>query len=213
MVMKPCETGEAISDRGDPTLGASFVLASASVARLALLKKIHMVPDICFPVSVDESPRKHERSRMYVERVAGLKMEAAFTEYPDEIILAADTIVSVGRRLMQKPKNRDEARAMLELYSGRRFRVFTSIVMQDWQKRCQRTAWAHLRFKRLSSEEIEWYLQTHPWQNCCGALVIEGVAGSFLTHISGSYSAVLGLPLYEMAHLLTAFSLNDRRTP
>jgi septum formation protein len=213
MVMNPCETGEALSDRSDPTLGTPFILASASVTRLALLKKLCVTPDICAPASVDESPHKHERARLYVERIAGLKMDAAFADYPDGIILAADTIVSVGRRLMQKPENKEEARAMMELYSGRRFRVFTSIVMQDWQKRCQRTAWAHLRFKRLSSEEIEWYLQTQPWQNCCGGLVIEGGAGSFLTHISGSYSAVLGLPLYEMAHLLTAFNLNDRRIP
>jgi len=112
---------------------------------------------------------------------------------------------------MQKPNTLEEARQMLALYSGRRFRVYTSVVMKDSQQQRQRTALSYLKFKRLSSDEIEWYLQAEPWQSCCGALVIEGVGGSFLTHVTGSYSAALGLPLYETAHLLTVFGLTRRR--
>lgn len=196
-----------------------LLLASASPRRYQLLEQIGITPDDVLATSIDESPRARERPRVYVERLAREKAEAAHkASRHDDLrasahILAADTVVALGSRILPKAELASEAAQCLRLLSGRTHRVYTSVVvMVPSGRQSQRLVEARVRFKRLSTDEIDAYLASGEWEGKAGGYAIQGIAGAFVTKIIGSYSAIVGLPLYETAALLagTGFPVHLR---
>jgi septum formation protein len=186
-----------------------LLLASASPRRFQLLEQIGISPDHVLATSIDETPRQRERPRVYAERLAREKAEAAYkaTRHDPAIsachVLSADTVVALGSRILPKTELAAEAAQCLRLLSGRAHRVYTSVVvMLPSGRQSQRLVEARVRFKRLSGDEIDAYLASGEWEGKAGGYAIQGIAGAFVTKIIGSYSAIVGLPLYETASLL-----------
>ena len=180
-----------------------LVLASASPRRLDLLRQIGLEPDRIDPVDIDETPLPKETPRRLAARLARLKAEAAAAHWPGCFVLGSDTVVAQGRRLLAKAHSEAEARSWLQLMSGRSHRVLTGVaVIGPDGRRAARVAEARVRFKRLTDREIDRYLATGEWRGKAGAYGIQGHAGVFVIAIQGSYTAIVGLPLYETAALL-----------
>ncbi len=180
-----------------------LVLASQSPRRRELLAHIGIVPDAIEAADIDETPKPNETPRLLALRLAQEKAYAAAKANESSLYLAADTVVGVGRRILGKPKNADDARAMLKLLSGRAHRVYTGIaVHQPGGTLTHRLVEARIKFKRLNAPEIEGYINSGEWEGKAGAYGIQGLAGVFVLSLNGSYSAVVGLPLYETAALL-----------
>lgn len=178
-----------------------LILGSASPRRLELLAQIGVTPDDIRPADIDETPAKSELPRAYCARVTRDKARAV-PRTEGEIVLTADTTVAVGRRILGKPANRDEATAFLDLLSGRRHRVITAVAVAAGRTVQFRDCVSTVKMKRLSRRERDAYLDTDDWQGKAGAYAIQGPAGAFIPWISGSYTAIMGLPLYEAAALL-----------
>jgi septum formation protein len=186
-----------------------FVLASGSPRRLALVNQAGIEPDALKPSDVDETPKRGEIPRAYANRLAKEKAVVALNnvKLDDELrgsfILAADTVVAVGRRILPKAELLDEAQQCLRLLSGRNHRVYTSICLVTPREAFrQRLVETRVRFKRLSSEDIESYLASGEWRGKAGGYAAQGIAGTFIVKLVGSYSNVVGLPLYETMALL-----------
>jgi septum formation protein len=180
---------------------APLVLASASPRRLALLAQIGVTPDRITSPDIDETPRRDEMPRVLAQRLAALK--AATVPDTDCFVLAADTVVAVGRRLLGKPETEAAAQACLALLSGRRHRVLTAVVLRAPGGRiAQRIAESVVTFARLDATQIEAYLAGGEWRGKAGGYAIQGQAASFIRFLSGSHSNVVGLPLFETAQLL-----------
>ena len=178
-----------------------LVLASASPRRLALLAQIGVTPDAVVATDIDETPLPAELPRLAAQRLARAKADAAAT--PGAFVLAADTVVAVGRRMLPKPATVEEARACLRLLSGRNHRVHTSICLVTPKETFrQRHVESRVRFKRLSEQDIEAYLASGEWRGKAGGYAAQGIAGAFLVKIVGSYSNIVGLPLYETITML-----------
>ena len=182
---------------------ARLILGSASPRRLDLLAQIGITPDEIRPADIDETPRRGEDARTYVRRMAAEKAEAVPAE-ADDIVLAADTVVTAGRRILGKPEDVAQARAFLTLLSGRRHRVMTAITLRRQGREWSRLVETQVRLRPLSAQEIEDYLASNEWQGKAGGYAIQGRAGAFVNWIEGSFSAVVGLPLAETATLLRA---------
>lgn len=180
-----------------------LVLASASPRRLALLAQIGIVPDRVVSTEIDETPRRFELPRVYAQRLAHAK--AAVISGDDSCVLAADTVVAAGRRILPKAETRDQARGCLELLSGRRHRVLTAVVLHGRGRTTERLVESTVTFCRLTQEQIDAYLASDEWQGKAGGYAIQGRAASVVRFLSGSYSNVVGLPLYETAQLLRGF--------
>jgi septum formation protein len=187
-----------------------FVLASGSPRRLALLNQAGIEPDALRPADVDETPKRGELPRACANRLARVKAEAAHNlvradeELQGAYILAADTVVAVGRRILPKAELIDEAAQCLRLLSGRNHRVHTAICLVTPKEAYrQRLVETRVRFKRLSQEDIEAYLSSGEWRGKAGGYAAQGIAGSFIVKIVGSYTNVVGLPLYEVTALLS----------
>lgn len=180
-----------------------LVLASASPRRLELLARIGVVPDRVLPTDTDETPRKAELPRQLAARLSAAKAEAAAADAPDALVLAADTVVGVGRRVLGKPADEAEARRFLELLSGRRHRVLTGVSLRtpDGKARA-RLVDSVVAFQRLTEAQIAAYLATGEWRGKAGGYAIQGRAEMFVRFLSGSHSNVVGLPLFETAQLL-----------
>jgi septum formation protein len=186
-----------------------LVLASASPRRLALLEQAGLKPDALLPADLDETPGKAERPRDLARRLAREKAEAARqaartrADLEGGYIVAADTVVAVGRRILPKAEIVDEAAACLRLLSGRAHKVFTGVALVTPAGTIrERIVETRLRFKRLSTEDIELYLASGEWRGKAGGYAIQGIAGSFVIKLVGSYTGVVGLPLYETVNLL-----------
>jgi len=180
-----------------------LVLASASPRRLELLARIGVVPDRVLPVDLDEAPLRDELPRQLAARLARAKAEVAHAEAPDAIVLAADTVVGVGRRQLGKPADAAEARRFIELMSGRRHRVMTGIcLIRPDGKRSERLVTTILAFQRLAPQQIEAYLESGEWKGVAGGYQIQKRAEAWVRFLSGSHSNVVGLPLFEAAQLL-----------
>lgn len=187
-----------------------LALASASPRRLALLQQIGIEPDGLLPADLDETPLRNESPRALAIRLAqekaraGAKAAAAQDDLRGAYIIAADTVVSVGRRILPKCDLAEDAGACLRLLSGRNHRVFTAVTLitPNGAER-RRLVDTRVRFKRLSTAEIEGYLASGEWRGKAGGYAIQGLAGVFAVKLVGSYSAVVGLPLYETAQLLS----------
>ena len=183
---------------------AKLVLASASPRRLDLLRQIGIEPDIVDPADIDETPLSGELPRQHAARLARAKAETVRQRRPDALILAADTVVACGRRILGKPADEAAARRFLTLLSGRRHRVIGAIaVMNPNGNISTREVVSQVLFKRLSNSEIAAYLATGEWRGKAGGYAIQGRAAAFVAWMAGSYSNVVGLPLYETAQLLT----------
>jgi septum formation protein len=186
-----------------------LVLASGSPRRLALLNQAGIEPDTLLPAEVDEVPQKGELPRAYANRLARAKAEAALVTVRREenlkgaFVIAADTVVAVGRRILPKAELLDEAAQCLRLLSGRSHRVYTGICMITPKEAFrQRLVETRVRFKRLSKEDLEGYLASGEWRGKAGGYAVQGLAGTFVVKFVGSYSNVVGLPLYETVSLL-----------
>jgi septum formation protein len=186
-----------------------LVLASGSPRRLALVQQAGIEPDALRPAEIDELPRKGELPRALATRLARAKAETALAgvRIDDELrgafILAADTVVAVGRRILPKAELLDEAAQCLRLLSGRNHRVYTAVCLVTPREAFrQRLVETRVRFKRLSEEDIEAYLASGEWRGKAGGYAAQGLAGTFIVKIVGSYSGIVGLPLYETTTLL-----------
>ena len=186
-----------------------LVLASASPRRLALLEQAGLAADLLNPADVDETPRRRETPRALSLRLAIDKAKAAAVAPLVQalagpvFVLAADTVVGVGRRVVPKPQSAEEARAALELLSGRSHHVFTSVCVITPQGASRtRVVDTKVRFKRLTREDIETYLMSDEWRDKAGGYAIQGRADAFVRSLNGSYTGVVGLPLYEVTSLL-----------
>ena len=178
-----------------------LVLASASPRRLELLARIGVTPDSVSPADIDETPRKAEIPHIYAARMAAEK--AAAVCETGALVLAADTAVAAGRRILGKPADEGEARAMLSLLSGRRHRVLSAVTLVDADGKARhRLSTSIVAFKRLSGDELDAYLASAEWQGKAGAYAIQGRAEALIRWMSGSYSGVMGLPLHETRTLL-----------
>nr|WP_255723121.1 Maf family protein [Thalassobius sp. Cn5-15] len=180
-----------------------MILGSGSPRRKELLGQIGVVADDIRPPDIDETPRKSELPRPYCARMAREKVQAVPAE-TDDIVLCADTTVALGRRIMGKPDNVGQAAEFLLAMSGRRHRVITAVAVRRGDQLWERDVVTDVRMKRLSDEELNAYLATNDWQGKAGGYGIQGPAGVFIPWISGSFTAVVGLPLAETAGLLTA---------
>lgn len=193
------------------TLPQKLVLASASPRRIELLQQAGIEPDRLLPAELDETPLRAEHPRSLAKRLSRSKAETALEMLKkegaptDAFILAADTVVSVGRRILPKAEVSDEAAYCLRLLSGRSHRVYTGVCMiNPAGKVRQRLVETRVRFKRLSAEELDAYLASGEWRGKAGGYAVQGLAGSFVVKIVGSYTNIVGLPLQETIGLLAA---------
>ena len=176
-----------------------LILASASPRRVELLRQIGLTPAHIMPTDIDETPLRGEEPSRLAVRLACAKAEACRAE---GIILAADTVVAVGRRILPKAETIEQARSCLTLLSGRNHRVYTAVAVRTAHGLRHRLVDSRVLFKRLSGHDIQSYLDSGEWQGKAGGYAIQGRAGAWVIRQTGSYSAVVGLPLYETACLL-----------
>ena len=180
-----------------------LILGSGSPRRKELLGQIGVVADDIRPPDIDETPRKNELPRPYCARMAREKVQAV-TADSDDVVLCADTTVALGRRVLGKPENVGEAAEFLLAMSGRRHRVITAVAVRRGDRLWEKDVVTEVKMKRLSDEELNAYLATNDWQGKAGGYGIQGPAGALIPWISGSFTAVVGLPLAETAGLLQA---------
>ena len=197
------------SEKSAPGWRPKLVLASGSPRRLALLQQAGLEPDALLPADIDETPLKSETARELVRRLARTKAEVARRtartreELEGAFVVAADTVVSVGRRILPKAEVVEEAAACLRLLSGRTHRVYTAVcVVTPRDAVRERLVESRVRFKRLSREDMEGYLASGQWRGKAGGYAIQGLAGTFVVKLVGSYPNIVGLPLYETISLL-----------
>ena len=212
MVEKIATDVSAQTQRGQRTDlkgGGLLVLASASPRRLALLEQVGIVPQALRPTTIDETPAKAEMPRTLVNRLALAKAEAARdivreeTDLASAYILAADTVVAVGRKVLAKPETAEDAAAALYQLSARSHRVYTTICLITPDNKVRsRLVETKVKFIRLTREDINAYLATGEWRDKAGGYAIQGFAAAFITGIKGSYTNVVGLPLRETVNLL-----------
>jgi septum formation protein len=180
-----------------------LVLASASPRRLELLARLGVTPDAVLPAEIDETPRRGELPAAYACRMAAEK--AAAIRAPGSLVLAADTVVAAGRRILPKTEGEAEARAALSILSGRRHKVLSAVTLIDGEGRARhRLSTSIVAFKPLSEDELAAYLDAGEWRGKAGGYAIQGRAEALVRFLSGSHSGVMGLPLYETRALLRA---------
>ncbi|TVR10076.1 MAG: Maf-like protein [Salinarimonadaceae bacterium] len=193
----------------EKNLRYKLVLASASPRRLALMQQIGLEPDALLPADIDETPEKSESPRDLARRLARLKARAArkVAERDEAIgpsyVIAADTVVALGRRILPKTEMIEEAAECLRMLSGRAHRVYTAVaLLTPMGALRERLVETRVRFKRLSQDEIESYVASEEWRGKAGGYAIQGLAGSFVVKLVGSYPNVVGMPLHEVMTLL-----------
>jgi len=182
-----------------------LILGSGSPRRKELLAQIGVVADDIRPPDINEDPLKNELPRPYCKRIALEKVHAVDAA-DDDLVLCADTTVALGRRIMGKPKDAGEAAACQVSLAGRRHRVITAVALRRGDQIWQRDVVSTVQMKRLSDQELNAYLASNDWQGKAGGYAIQGPAGAFIPWISGSFTAIVGLPLAETATLLQAAS-------
>lgn len=180
-----------------------FILGSGSPRRRELLAQIGVVPDDIRSPDIDETPLQGERPRPYCVRLAREKV-LAIPSGADEIVLSSDTTVALGRRILGKPEDEKQAAQFLTMLSGRRHQVITAVAVRRGDQIWARDVVTQVKMKNLSNEELNAYLRSEDWRGKAGGYGIQGPAGAFVPWINGSFTAVVGLPVAETAHLLTA---------
>jgi septum formation protein len=189
-----------------------LILGSASPRRRELLAQLGIVADAILPPDINEDPRPRELPRPYCARLAAEKARAV-PAGPEDLVLCADTTVAIGRRILGKPADATEAEAFLRLMSGRRHSVITAIALRKGDRIWAREVVSAVKVKSLSEAEIADYLASGEWQGKAGGYGIQGRAAAFIPWISGSFTAIVGLPLAETAGLLAAAGYPIRRQP
>jgi len=180
----------------------NLILASASPNRLELLAQIGIIPEV-HPADIDETPLKDETAKQMVLRLAEAKARAIAPAHPGSFILAADTTVVVGRRIIGKAADESEQRKFMELLSGRRHRVWGGIAVITPAGKCvTRTVCTTVAFKRFTKSDIDTYIASGQWRGKAGGYGIQGAGGAFVTFINGSYSNIVGLSLYDTMVML-----------
>ena len=182
----------------------SFVLASSSQRRIELLNNIKIFPKIIHSSEIDEAIISKENPKKYCIRIAKNKALKALEKYPEEFILSADTIVFCSNKIFLKPKDKQEAKKFLAFFSGRKHNVLTCVCLAKKNSIKIKKVITKVTFKRLNEQEIEEYLSTTEWKDKAGAYAIQGYAEKFIKRINGSYSNVVGLPLFETYNLLNS---------
>jgi septum formation protein len=191
----------------------TLVLASASPRRLALLAQIGIVPDVVDAADIDETPTKRELPPHHAQRLAEAKAMRVAGRHPGAFVLAADTVVAVGRRILPKAEQAEAARTCLTLLSGRRHRVLGGVVLIDPAGRVRRRlVRSDVAMKRLTDADVARYLASDEWRGKAGGYAIQGLAAIFVRAIHGSYSNIVGLPLFETAALLEGAGFNQARS-
>jgi len=185
----------------------SFVLASASPRRIELLNNIKIFPKLTYALNLNEDINNKEDPKEYCIRIAKNKAFKALEKYPEEFILSADTIVFCSKKIFLKPKDKEEARKFLTYFSGRKHNVLTCVCLAKKNSIKVKKIITKITFKRLTKQEIEEYLLTNEWKDKAGAYAIQGYAEKFIKRINGSYSNVVGLPLFETYNLLNSQGL------
>ena len=185
-----------------------FILASASPRRKELLANVLIEPSDVMVSDINEDPLKNELPNTYVKRVAREKAIYVANRNPNRVVLSCDTIVAMGIRIMQKPKDREDARNILQKLSGRSHKVLSSVCMiRKDGKISQKTITSRVVFKTISDEEMEVYLDTNEWSDKAGGYGIQGYASCFIRKIIGSYSNIVGLPIMETKGLLSSVGI------
>ena len=180
-----------------------LVLASSSPRRIELLAQVGIRPDHIDPADIDETPLKAETPPLLARRLASSKAQAVAARHPRAAVIAADTVVSVGRRFLEKAADEAEAARFLKLLSGRNHRVHTGVAVIRDGRLSVRVNETRVSFKPLSDHEIAAYVATGDWRGKAGGYGIQGPAGAFVQRIVGSHSSVMGLPVHEAVQLLT----------
>ena len=199
-----------------PNKPSSLVLASASPRRLELLAQINIIPQAVMPAEIDETPLTNERPRDYAKRMAREKLDAVLPKIDDAFCLASDTVVACGRRIMGKPQDQYEARGFLNLLSGRRHQVMTAIAIAAPPSTSgsinivERLSVSTVKFNRLDRRQIDDYLASNEWQGKAGGYGIQGLAAQHIAWIEGSYSAIVGLPLFDVAQGLRGLGFDGQ---
>jgi len=184
-------------------LKKEFILASASPRRLELLKTIGIIPKEIIPAKIDETPRAKETPKLYAKRMAEEKALCVHHLHPDVHVLAADTVVGVGRRILQKPISQEEALSHLKLLSGRRHRVYSGVCLVGPDGKFHtKIVTTMVVFGTLDGQSLKELIACDEWRDAAGSYKIQGLAGAFVREIVGSYSSVVGLPLRETLNLL-----------
>jgi septum formation protein len=182
---------------------AQLVLASASPRRVELLRQVDLPPDVVEPADIDETPGRGELPAAYAGRLAQAKAATVAARHADSFVLAADTVVATGRRILPKPGDRGEARRCLERLSGGRHRVYGGVcVLAPGGRVAARVVQTQVKMKRLHETEIRWYLDSGEWDGKAGGYAIQGRASAFVPWINGSYANVVGLPVHETLQCL-----------
>ncbi len=183
-------------------LKQGFILASGSPQRRRLLKNVYLEPDAIISPDIDETELPHELPARYVKRIAIEKAKAVYARNPQKCIIAADTVLAVGRRFIRKAHTIAEAQAHLELLSGRNHRVITGLcIIAPSGKIIARVNSTTVKMKKLSKEDIAFILKTNEWENVAG-YKIEGIISAFVQNMNGSYDSVVGIPVYDVVHIL-----------
>ena len=187
-----------------------LILASASPRRLDLLRQIGLVPEAVDPAHLDERPLREETPSQHATRLAKAKAAAIAQRHPGKLVLAADTVVACGRRILPKAEREAEARACLKLLSGRRHRVLGGIaIVRPDGTATSRLVTTSVVMKRLTGDEIDRYIASGEWRGKAGGYAIQGRAAAFVRAINGSYSNVVGLDLHTVANLIAGSSAPD----
>lgn len=187
-----------------------LILASASPRRVDLLKQIGFVPDVIAAADIDESYLKGETIPGHAKRLAHEKSLKVSKEYPNDVVIAADTIVTISRKVLGKPKDEKEAREFLSKLSGRRHKVHTGICVISPLGKSLKIDTTTVKFKRVSKEELDLLIQSKEWEGKSGAYMIQGIASAFVEHLSGSVSTVVGLPLYHANNMLRSAGIKPK---
>lgn len=178
-----------------------LILASSSPQRKDLLANIGIVPDEIIPADIDETPLKGEKPMPYVKRVALAKAEAIAAKH-DGVILAADTIVAVGTRIIGKAADAEEAKAQIRLMSGRKSTVYSGVSVIFGDKRSLKVVETKVKMKKMTDAEIDWYVSTNEWRGKSGSFTLMGISSAFVESIHGSHTNVIGLPSCEARNML-----------
>lgn len=188
-----------------------LILASASPRRQQLLARIGITADAIIPADIDETPHKAELPRVYARRMAAEKAAVIASQHPDVAVLSGDTVVAAGRRILPKAENEADARHCLELLSGRRHIVLSAVtLMLPGGRALHRLSESTVTFKRLHADELEAYIAGGEWQGKAGGYAIQGSAEALIRSMAGSYSSIMGLPLYETRSMLLSAGLLPR---
>ena len=186
-----------------------FILASSSPRRISLLKSIGYTPDKIVPANIDETPMAKELPAKLAERLALEKASKVHEQFPESLILGADTIVARGRLIIPKPKDEIEALKYLKLLSGRRHVVYTGICIINGDKYLKKVVQTKLKFKLLTNQEIDNLIISNEWKDKSGGYALQGVAGAYISWISGHPSNVIGLPVHETYKILSGIGLKQ----